>query len=338
MTDKSIIVKGYDISNQILHGLTPDQYIELLEYQDFKCWLSGLEFGYSEKLKKFVDSEYDIFKKIVISPNDPKNKGIAPAIDHDHKTGNIRSILNRFINYSEGELWTLDNTITGFEKRHLQMFETWSSGEYIFFDEHEVNLPIYKVYKNWNKIIKKLESIKIKDDEDDEADLGFLFENNFSIKSFDGSTLELFLGQKNFYDVTEYPEDTIARYVSERNDDYTIIKKNIDIIKKTIKDTLNEDIKIEMFTEVERVEFDDDRAYAFKKGKDSEFQLPSSYRDQIREKFIGKYKPCDSLNRKDLQAFRYIYKQYGVILSENNLKKYPINPPAIELFGHIKFK
>ena len=41
---KNRIVKGYDISKQILHGLSPEQYIELMEYQNFKCYLSGIKY------------------------------------------------------------------------------------------------------------------------------------------------------------------------------------------------------------------------------------------------------------------------------------------------------
>ena len=41
---KKIIVKGYDITKTIRHGLTPEQYIELMEYQNFECPLSGVKF------------------------------------------------------------------------------------------------------------------------------------------------------------------------------------------------------------------------------------------------------------------------------------------------------
>ena len=32
---KNIIVKGYDISKQNLKGMTPDQYIKLMEFQNY---------------------------------------------------------------------------------------------------------------------------------------------------------------------------------------------------------------------------------------------------------------------------------------------------------------
>ena len=38
----------FDISKQILHGLSPEKYIELMEYQSFKCCLSGIEFKYDK--------------------------------------------------------------------------------------------------------------------------------------------------------------------------------------------------------------------------------------------------------------------------------------------------
>ena len=33
---KKIIVNGYDITKQNLHGLSPEQYIQLMEFQKFK--------------------------------------------------------------------------------------------------------------------------------------------------------------------------------------------------------------------------------------------------------------------------------------------------------------
>ncbi|GIR64613.1 MAG: hypothetical protein CM15mP69_4410 [Ectothiorhodospiraceae bacterium] len=48
---KKIIVNGYDITKQNLHSLSPEQYIQLMEFQKFKCYLSGIEFKYDGKEK-----------------------------------------------------------------------------------------------------------------------------------------------------------------------------------------------------------------------------------------------------------------------------------------------
>ena len=80
---KKIIIKSYDISKQTtLHGLTPKQYIDLMEYQNFECALSGIKFQYDSEKQKFVD----VNKK-------------APPIDHDHETMLIRGILSEKINW-----------------------------------------------------------------------------------------------------------------------------------------------------------------------------------------------------------------------------------------------
>jgi hypothetical protein len=52
---KEIIVRGYNLSKQVFHGMSPEQYLDLLEFQDFKCQLSGIEFVYSEEKMKFMD-------------------------------------------------------------------------------------------------------------------------------------------------------------------------------------------------------------------------------------------------------------------------------------------
>ena len=83
---KNIIVKGYDISKQSLKGMTPDQYIKLMEFQNFSCPLSGKKFEYSHDEKKFVDKEGRKFSII------------APPINHDHITGFIRGILSDKLN------------------------------------------------------------------------------------------------------------------------------------------------------------------------------------------------------------------------------------------------
>ena len=83
---KEILVKGYNISKQNLKGMTPDQYIKLMEYQKFSCALSGKKFKYSAKDKKFLDVE------------GRQSRIIAPPVDHDHTTGYIRGILSEKLN------------------------------------------------------------------------------------------------------------------------------------------------------------------------------------------------------------------------------------------------
>ena len=83
---KNFIVKGYNISKQNLKGMTPEQYITLMEFQNFSCPLSGKKFKYSFEEKKFLDKE-------------GRNSSIiAPPVDHDHKTGFIRGILSEKLN------------------------------------------------------------------------------------------------------------------------------------------------------------------------------------------------------------------------------------------------
>ena len=79
----------YDITKQNLHGLSKEQYIKLLEYQNFKCYLSGIFFEYNKGKQRFVDIN-----------------GKAPPIDHDHKTMNIRGILSEKVNWLERQ-WEL---------------------------------------------------------------------------------------------------------------------------------------------------------------------------------------------------------------------------------------
>ena len=86
---KKIIVNGDDITKQNLHGLSPAQYIQLMEFQKFKCYLSGIEFKYDKEKQKFIDVN-----------------GKAPPIDHDHSTMNIRGILSEKVNWLERQ-WEL---------------------------------------------------------------------------------------------------------------------------------------------------------------------------------------------------------------------------------------
>ena len=83
---KVFIIKGYDISKQNLKGMTPDQYITLMEFQKFSCPLSGKKFEYSIHEKKFIDKE------------GRKSSIIAPPVDHDHNSGFIRGILSEKLN------------------------------------------------------------------------------------------------------------------------------------------------------------------------------------------------------------------------------------------------
>ena len=83
---KVFIIKGYDISKQNLKGMSPNQYITLMEFQKFSCPLSGKKFEYSIYEKKFIDKE------------GRKSSIIAPPVDHDHNTGFIRGILSEKLN------------------------------------------------------------------------------------------------------------------------------------------------------------------------------------------------------------------------------------------------
>ena len=83
---KVLIIKGYDISKQNLKGMTPHQYITLMEFQKFSCPLSGKKFEYSIHEKKFIDKE------------GRKSSIIAPPVDHDHNSGFIRGILSEKLN------------------------------------------------------------------------------------------------------------------------------------------------------------------------------------------------------------------------------------------------
>ena len=93
MTNKCVkIIGGYDLSGltkRNLHGMTIQQYYDLLEHQQFKCPLSGKEFTYDPEKCKFVD----INDKV-------------PPVDHDHNTGYIRGILTEKINWLESQ-WEL---------------------------------------------------------------------------------------------------------------------------------------------------------------------------------------------------------------------------------------
>ena len=83
---KEIIVEGYDLSKQNFKGMTPEQYLNLMKFQNFTCPLSGKKFEYSRELKKFLDIEGRV------------TNIQAPPVDHDHETGFIRGILSEKVN------------------------------------------------------------------------------------------------------------------------------------------------------------------------------------------------------------------------------------------------
>ncbi len=83
---KQIIIKGYNISKQNLKGMSPEQYITLMEFQNFSCPLSGKKFQYSKHKMKFLDIE------------GRQTSIIAPPVDHDHNSGFIRGILSEKLN------------------------------------------------------------------------------------------------------------------------------------------------------------------------------------------------------------------------------------------------
>ena len=67
-------------SKQIYHcfgcGNGGNVFTFLMEFQKFKCYLSGIEFKYDKEKQKFIDVN-----------------GKAPPIDHDHSTMNIRGSM-----------------------------------------------------------------------------------------------------------------------------------------------------------------------------------------------------------------------------------------------------
>ncbi len=83
---KEVIVDGYDLSKQNLKGMSPEQYLELMKFQNFKCPLSGKKFKYSPEHKKILDKDGRV------------TNIQAPPIDHDHESGFIRGILSEKIN------------------------------------------------------------------------------------------------------------------------------------------------------------------------------------------------------------------------------------------------
>ena len=92
---KSKIIEGYDLSGvTTLHGLSLQQYYDLLKHQGFKCPVSKFDFIYDKDKKKFIDSRGEV-KQF------PKRN--APPIDHCHDTGHIRGILTQTINWLENQ-------------------------------------------------------------------------------------------------------------------------------------------------------------------------------------------------------------------------------------------
>ena len=54
---KEIVIDSYDLSKQNFKGMTPEQYLNLMKFQDFTCPLSGKKFEYSKEQKNFLISK-----------------------------------------------------------------------------------------------------------------------------------------------------------------------------------------------------------------------------------------------------------------------------------------
>tara|TARA_B100000674_G_scaffold41400_1_gene28819 strand:+ start:96 stop:503 length:408 start_codon:yes stop_codon:yes gene_type:complete len=94
---KSKIIDGYDlsgVSHSNLHGLTLNQYYNLLKYQNFECPVSTYKFVYDEDKKKFIDSR-DGSWVTAKGKEIPKR---APSLDHCHETQYIRGFLTENVN------------------------------------------------------------------------------------------------------------------------------------------------------------------------------------------------------------------------------------------------
>ena len=94
---KSKIIDGYDLSGVTsanTHGMSIEQYMMLMKYQNFKCPVSGFEFEYDPVKKKFIDTK-GVWKF--------SKKRVAPPVDHCHETGYIRGILSENINLLENQ-------------------------------------------------------------------------------------------------------------------------------------------------------------------------------------------------------------------------------------------
>ena len=76
-------IRTLDLSGvRNLHGLTTEEYRQILTVQKGKCALSDIQFSYDPAKKKIVDPV----------------TGRAPCIDHDHQTGYVRGILSSKLN------------------------------------------------------------------------------------------------------------------------------------------------------------------------------------------------------------------------------------------------
>ena len=62
-----------------LYGISPDEYLELIESQDNKCAICGCDFSVEQNLQK-------------------------ACVDHDHDTGLVRGLLCRGCNMAIGLL------------------------------------------------------------------------------------------------------------------------------------------------------------------------------------------------------------------------------------------
>jgi len=323
MTDKSIIIKGYDISNQILHGLTPDQYIELLEYQDFKCWLSGLEFYYSEEEKKFIEKSQLYSLKI------------APAIDHDHNSGIIRSILNKEINGSEGAFWGNPyQKFTDVQMKILKIEDYLKTGDFKFFSSGEKEDQIHRIYEKWDEIIAKLEDLN--------DDITFILDFYYPIKSFDGKILEIYMQDSTIRRGIDFKDMEIIINKFVESDEYKIIHDNLSLIEKVVSEAINDTVQVKLVIEVDESVEDGEKCFFMKQGKPNEYNLGTS---QLIYNSVLKH--CDSVDEMILSFKADMYCEpylnvvkdvYGYSLHRERLIEYYNNPPAKKLFGHIKFK
>ena len=118
---KEIIIEGYDLSNQNFKGMTPEQYLHLMKFQNFTCPLSGKKFEHSRELKKFLDIEGRV------------TNVQAPPVDHDHETGFIRGILSEKVNL---------------------LLDQWEKTPMANFLNHQNYLSIKKTHQHLNVLVK----------------------------------------------------------------------------------------------------------------------------------------------------------------------------------------
>ena len=87
---RTIIVKEFDITKQNLHGLKPEQYLSLMEHQNFKCCVSGNEFKYSKEKQKFIEEN--------LSNEESLEKNIDAADANETNKNKKKYPIKRYIN------------------------------------------------------------------------------------------------------------------------------------------------------------------------------------------------------------------------------------------------